>query len=632
MENLLLCSDLYDPIEGDSAKPKDKDDKAWECANRKTIDLIRQWIDNSIYHHVAQETNAKALWENLTNLYTRKTPQNKVFLVEKLVHLRYQDGSDMAVHMSNFQDIVNQLTNLEIILPNELQACLLLGTLSDNCDTLVVALSNYAPNGRLSLAMVTNSLFNEETRKKGSGIFIRSEALVTEQRGRSQSRNSSSKHGNSCDKSWEGREGRALKRNQNGNGESKKEYGTTAVASDGETYIVCDEAYVNLTCQDSTWVADTEIELGCKLLLKKVRHVLEIRLKPISTGRFDDESYNNEFSSRRWKLFKIVARCQKTDTLYRLRVMHNSGQVNVADDYPIELWHMRLGHISEKCIQILARKQSLPVKAVERETDMKLKCVRADNGGEYRGPFENHCRTHRIKLEKTAKLSKFFWGEAMRTAIDLINLTPSVALDGDVPQQDPDSRKIIRSRDVVFFEDQIIEDLQKLEKAEESSPHEISIPVPVDVEHRVEEVLGEDEETMTGGEIPQVDDDVIKDDTNSQLQLEPADNLPRRSNRVRQPFTRYPPHEYVLLTDGEEPECYDEVVAHEHKEYWLKAMNEEMNSLSENHTYDLVKLPQEGAISWKSRLQKFIALSTKEAKYIAVTEGCKEMLWLQKFL
>ncbi|PKI31537.1 hypothetical protein CRG98_048072 [Punica granatum] len=39
-----------------------------------------------------------------------------------------------------------------------------------------------------------------------------------------------------------------------------------------------------------------------------------------------------------------------------------------------------------------------------------------------------------------------------------------------------------------------------------------------------------------------------------------------------------------------------------------------------------------GAISWQSRLQKCIALSTTEAEYIAVTECCKEMLWLQKFL
>ncbi|PKI64686.1 hypothetical protein CRG98_014902, partial [Punica granatum] len=68
---------------------------------------------------------------------------------------------------------------------------------------------------------------------------------------------------------------------------------------------------------------------------------------------------------------------------------------------------------------------------------------------------------------------------------------------------DPDSKKIIRSRDVVFFEDQTIDDLQKLEKARVGNPHEISIPVPVDVEHPVEEVPGEYEETTTGGEIPQ---------------------------------------------------------------------------------------------------------------------------------
>ena len=31
-----------------------------------------------------------------------------------------------------------------------------------------------------------------------------------------------------------------------------------------------------------------------------------------------------------------------------------------------------------------------------------------------------------------AKLSKSFWGEAMRIAVDLINLSPSVPLDGNV--------------------------------------------------------------------------------------------------------------------------------------------------------------------------------------------------------
>ncbi|PKI68495.1 hypothetical protein CRG98_011133 [Punica granatum] len=237
----------------------------------------------------------------------------------------------MAVHISNFQDIINQLTNLEIILPDELQACLLLGTLPDNWDTLVVALSNSAPNEKLSLATVTDSLFNEETRRKGSGI--------------------------------------------------------------------------------------SKTELGCKLLLKKVRHVPEIRLNLISTGQLDDEGYSNKFSNGRWKLSKgslIVARGQKTDTLYRLRAKHNSGQINVVEDYPIELWHKRLGHISEKddhskkvwAYSMKTKDQVTEIfknfhAAVEIETGMKQKCVRVDNGGEYRGPFENYCRTHGIKLERT---------------------------------------------------------------------------------------------------------------------------------------------------------------------------------------------------------------------------------------
>lgn len=39
-----------------------------------------------------------------------------------------------------------------------------------------------------------------------------------------------------------------------------------------------------------------------------------------------------------------------------------------------------------------------------------------------------------------------------------------------------------------------------------------------------------------------------------------------------------------------------------------------------------------GAVSWQSRLQKCVALSTTEAKFIAATEACKELLWMKKFL
>ncbi|CAA0826363.1 cysteine-rich RLK (RECEPTOR-like protein kinase) 8, partial [Striga hermonthica] len=38
------------------------------------------------------------------------------------------------------------------------------------------------------------------------------------------------------------------------------------------------------------------------------------------------------------------------------------------------------------------------------------------------------------------------------------------------------------------------------------------------------------------------------------------------------------------------------------------------------------------AVSWISKLQKIVTLSTTEAEYVAVTEAAKELVWLQNFL
>ena len=39
-----------------------------------------------------------------------------------------------------------------------------------------------------------------------------------------------------------------------------------------------------------------------------------------------------------------------------------------------------------------------------------------------------------------------------------------------------------------------------------------------------------------------------------------------------------------------------------------------------------------GVVSWQSRLQKCVALSTTEAEYISIIEASKELLWMKKFL
>ena len=105
------------------------------------------------------------------------------------MNLKLKEGKSIAEHLSEFQDLVNQMVTMKLIIDDKLQALLLLSSLLDSWETLVVSLSNSASNGALQLAMVKDSLLNEETRRKDMGKDI-TQALVTENRGRSKSRSS----------------------------------------------------------------------------------------------------------------------------------------------------------------------------------------------------------------------------------------------------------------------------------------------------------------------------------------------------------------------------------------------------------------------------------------------------------
>ena len=47
-----------------------------------------------------------------------------------------------------------------------------------------------------------------------------------------------------------------------------------------------------------------------------------------------------------------------------------------------------------------------------------------------------------------------------------------------------------------------------------------------------------------------------------------------------------------MLTDADEPESYEAANVSEQQEQWQRAMQEEMDSLQHNHTYDLVARPK----------------------------------------
>jgi gag-polypeptide of LTR copia-type len=85
-----------------------------------------------VYHHISTEINAKVLWDKLESLYEHKIAQNKVFYIKKLINMKYQEGSSVSDHLSRFQDCVNCLSTMKLVLDAELQGLILLSSLPDN--------------------------------------------------------------------------------------------------------------------------------------------------------------------------------------------------------------------------------------------------------------------------------------------------------------------------------------------------------------------------------------------------------------------------------------------------------------------------------------------------------------------
>ena len=83
-----------------------------------------------------------------------------------------------------------------------------------------------------------------------------------------------------------------------------------------------------------------------------------------------------------------------------------------------------------------------------------------------------------------------------------------------------------------------------------------------------------------------------KENVNSQVNLSTPVVKVRRSSRNIRPPQRYSPVlNYLMLTDGGDPECYDETLQDDNLSKWELAMKDEMDSLLGNQTWELTELP-----------------------------------------
>ncbi|KAL4289723.1 hypothetical protein GQ457_14G011740 [Hibiscus cannabinus] len=293
---------------------------------------------------------------------------------------------------------------------------------------------------------------------------------------------------------------------------------------------------------------------------------------------------------------------------------------------------------------------------VELDSGNKIKCFRSDNGGEYTSDeFDDFCRNEGIKrqfttvhtpqqngvaermnrtlLERTramlraASLEKAFWAEAVKTACYLVNRSPSTAIELKTPMEMWTGKPVDYSKLHIFGSTMyVMYNAQEISKLDPKSrkckflgyadgvkgyrlwdPTAHKVIISMDVIF-VEDKLQREEEndgTVKKPESIQVEKEFEQRDS---FEAEPAHEEPepenseapttRQSDRVRRRPNWHSDYvmegnvAYCLLTEDGEPSTFQEAMISSDASQWMAAMQEEIEALHKNNTWDLVPLPQ----------------------------------------
>ncbi|KAJ4718466.1 Retrovirus-related Pol polyprotein from transposon TNT 1-94 [Melia azedarach] len=432
-----------------------------------------------------------------------------------------------------------------------------------------------------------------------------------------------------------------------------KPTGTAAVADtnfEEDIALVADEH----TNHNDVWILDSGASYHicpCRKWLQPTsRHVPLMTKNLISLSMLDNKGFSLQGEGGVLYVYKglnVVLKGVKHGTLYFLQGSTLSSSVAVAfseidKDNMTKLWHMRLGHMSTRGMQILSKgdllcghkhkseafKNFRQWKAlVENQTEKKIKRLRTNNGLEFCwSEFDEFCKNEGIARHHTvrdtpqqngvaermnqtllerarcmlsnAELTRRFWAETVSTACYLINRGPHTGYGDGVKGYkiwSPSEKRVILSRNVGFDENSMFNPTVKSIIVLENGSVEKQVEQQVTLdesEPQHEDQHPQSESEPSGSSLPVV----------SQHSL--ALNRSKRANYGILP-KRYGFEDMVAYalqvaekvdTDSNKPSTYKEAVTCTESTQWLAAMGDEMESFHKNQTWELTKRPRDRKI------------------------------------
>ena len=115
---------------------------------------------------------------------------------------------------------------------------------------------------------------------------------------------------------------------------------------------------------DVTGIGDVDLKtsLGTTWTLKSVRLIPDLTRMLLSVGQLDDQGYHVLFGNGQWKVVKgnlVIAKGKKIGTLYIVDASSVGVNAMTSEMNPTMLWNQRLGHMSEKGMEMLVARGKL---------------------------------------------------------------------------------------------------------------------------------------------------------------------------------------------------------------------------------------------------------------------------------
>ncbi|KZV44490.1 hypothetical protein F511_38488 [Dorcoceras hygrometricum] len=134
--------------------------------NDATISNIHLAVADGVLSSIAEIKSTKVVCHTLTKMYEVKSLYNKIFLKIKLYTLRMEESSSMTDHINTLNTLFAQLTSMAHIIEEKERAEILLQSLPDPYDQLILNITNNILTDVLNFNDVLNAVLSEESRRK----------------------------------------------------------------------------------------------------------------------------------------------------------------------------------------------------------------------------------------------------------------------------------------------------------------------------------------------------------------------------------------------------------------------------------------------------------------------------------